>query len=52
MKRVTVVFRTDDHTELKIYAVKQGRTMNDIIVQAVKTLLQNAVDTDNHSLTE
>jgi len=52
MKRVTVVFRTDDHTELKIYAAKHGRTMNDIIVEAVKTLLQNAVDTDDQALTK
>lgn len=52
MKRVTVVFRQEDHMELKLYSVKNGRTMNELIVQAVKLFLQDASKPDNHTQSE
>ena len=40
LKRVTVVFPSDLHRDLKLMAVHDDRTMNDLILTAVRKYMQ------------
>lgn len=44
MKRVTVIFRVEDHMQLKLHSVQTGKTMNDLIVTAVHLYMQSVND--------
>ena len=44
MKRVTVVFKKEDHLQLKLHSVQSGRTMNELIVTAVQMYMHHIED--------
>ncbi|AXF42070.1 hypothetical protein STIP37_9 [Synechococcus T7-like phage S-TIP37] len=47
LKRVTLIMPTDLHMDVKVLAAKSDRTMNEIMVDAVKMYLQQGVVGDS-----
>ena len=49
LKRVTLIMDDDMHLSVKILAAQQGRSMNDLMLEAVKLYLQQS-DLKNSSM--
>ena len=52
LKRVTVVIPPDLHKELKLKSVTDDRTMNDLILTAVRQYLHKTESTENYVAVE